>query len=82
MLRPVSVWIVAKRLDKVEVSEGGLYLPAVAQEHKHAATVVAVGPDVKIQVKPGDKVVFGRYAGDEFEGEMLIKEDEVMAVWE
>lgn len=82
MLKPVSVWIVAKRAPKEEVSSGGIVLVKHAVDEKHMAQVLAVGPDVKIDVKVGDKIVFGRYAGDEFEEQMLIKEDEVMAVLE
>ena len=81
MLVPVDVWISAKRVEKDLKTSSGLFLPQHAVEQKHMAVVTGIGPNVKIAIKVGDKVVFGRYAGDEFEGEMLIKEDEVMAIY-
>ena len=83
MIRPVDIWIVAEKAEKQEeLSSGGIVIMKHAVEEKHKAKVLAVGPNVKIDVKVGDTIVFGRYAGDEFEGKMLIKEDEIMAVVE
>ncbi len=93
ILRPLFDRIVIKPLKTESKTEGGIMLPAVAQEKSQLATVVSVGEgglvdgkEVKIVVKPNDKILYSKYAGTEvkFEGEELIviRQTDVLAVIE
>ena len=92
-LRPLFDRIVIKPLKTESKTEGGIMLPAVAQEKGQLATVVSVGEgglvdgkEVKMVVKPKDKILYSKYAGTEvkFEGEELIviRQTDVLAVIE
>ncbi len=92
-LRPLFDRIVIKPLKTESKTEGGIMLPAVAQEKSQLATVVSVGEgglvdgkEVKMVVKPNDKILYSKYAGTEikFEGEELIviRQTDVLAVIE
>jgi chaperonin GroES len=83
-----------KRLEEKEQMQGGIIIPDTAKEKPQEATVLAVGPgrvtdDGKIQpieIKVGDTVVFGKYAGTEvkIDGDdlLIIREDDVLGVLE
>jgi chaperonin GroES len=91
-LRPLHDRILVRRLDEEDQQQGGIIIPDTAKEKPQQATVLAVGTgrlteDGKIQpldVKQGDKVVFGKYAGTEVkvDGEdlLIIREDDVLGV--
>lgn len=91
-IRPLHDRILLKRKTEEERTAGGLYIPDSAKERATQATVVAVGKGrilqdgtvVSLKVKPGDTVLFGKYAGNEIklDGEelMLMREDEILAV--
>ncbi len=92
-LRPLFDRIVIKPLKTESKTEGGIMLPAVAQEKSQLATVVSVGEgglvdgkEVKMVVKPKDKILYSKYAGTEvkFEGEELIviRQTDVLAIIE
>lgn len=93
-IRPLGEKILVKLLESEEKTKGGIILPDTAKEEKAEGQVVSVGPGKtlesgKIQppeVKKGDRVIFGKYAGDEvlIEGKKhkILKEDEVLAVYE
>jgi chaperonin GroES len=93
-IRPLHDRILLKRKTEEERTAGGLYIPDSAKERATQATVVAVGKGrilqdgtvVALKVKPGDTVLFGKYAGNEIklDGEelMLMREDEILAVIE
>lgn len=93
-LRPLHDRILVKRLEEQEQRQGGIIIPDTAKEKPQQATVLAVGTgritdDGKVHsldVKKGDKVVFGKYAGTEVkvEGEdlLIIREDDVLGVLE
>lgn len=93
-IRPLHDRILLKRKTEEERTAGGLYIPDSAKERATQATVVAVGKGrilqdgsvVALKVKPGDTVLFGKYAGNEIkmEGEelLLMREDEILAVVE
>ncbi|HRI54925.1 MAG TPA: co-chaperone GroES [Pseudomonadota bacterium] len=93
-IRPLHDRILLKRKTEEERTAGGLYIPDSAKERATQATVVAVGKGrilqdgtvVSLKVKPGDTVLFGKYAGNEIklDGEelMLMREDEILAVIE
>jgi chaperonin GroES len=93
-LRPLHDRILVRRLEEEEQKRGGIIIPDTAKEKPQQATVLAVGTgrvteDGKVQaldVKAGDRVVFGKYAGTEVkvEGEelLIIREDDVLGVLE
>lgn len=72
MIEPLEDHVAIRRNTPQEVSEGGLFLPASAQERRAEGTVVAVGPGkyangerIPVGVKPGDFVLYNKYAGTE-----------------
>lgn len=92
-LRPLHDRIIVKRVDESDqTSSGGIIIPDSAKEKPQEAEVVAVGPgkrndkgDVSpLDVKAGDKVLIGKYAGNEVKIDdqelVIIREDEVLAV--
>jgi chaperonin GroES len=69
-----------------EKSPGGIIIPDTAKEKPQKGTVVAVGTDedLKDVVKKGDKIVFGKYTGDEieFEGKkyLVVQRSDILAI--
>jgi chaperonin GroES len=70
-LRPLGDRIIIKKVEAEEKTKSGIVLPSTAKEQPLMAEVVAVGDEIlndekkKEQVKPGDKVIFSKYAGTE-----------------
>lgn len=94
-LRPLHDRIIVKRVDESDSkSAGGIIIPDSAKEKPQEAEVVAVGPGKRndkgevspLDVKAGDKVLIGKYAGNEVKIDdqdlVIIREDEVLAVIE
>jgi Co-chaperonin GroES (HSP10) len=92
-LKPLFDKIVVQHLDTTETSAGGIILPSKAQEKSQMAKIIAVGngglvdgKEVKIEVKPGQKILYGKYAGSEFkiDGEeyVIIRQSDILAVVE
>jgi chaperonin GroES len=93
-LRPLHDRILVKRNDEQEQRQGAIIIPDTAKEKPQEALVLAVGTgritdDGKVHaldVKKGDKVVFGKYAGTEVkvDGEelLIIREDDVLGILE
>jgi len=93
-IKPLGDKILVEVLEADEKTKGGIILPDTAKEEKSEGKVVSVGPGKvlesgKIQpleVKAGDKVIFGKYSGDEIlidgRKHKIIKETEVLAVYE
>jgi chaperonin GroES len=91
-IRPLEDRIVIKPLEAEEKSAGGILLPDTAKEKPQRAKVLAVGDGrltdegkrVPLTLKPGDEVLYGKYAGTEvkWQGEELriLRESEVLAV--
>ena len=92
--RPLQDRILIKRLDREDKSSGGIIIPDTAKEKPQEGEVVAVGngkrlDDGKLQpldVKSGDRILFGKYSGSEIklEGEehLILREDEVLGILE
>ena len=92
--RPLHDRVVVKRLDAEEKTAGGIIIPDTAKEKPMQGQVVAVGPGgrdeagklIPIDVKTGDKVLFGKWSGTEIklDGEelMVMKESDIMGVLE
>ena len=88
---PLADRVVVKALEEAETMRGGLYIPDTAKEKPQQGEIVAVGPGryedgkrVPMDVKPGDKVLYGKYSGTEVtvEGEQLLilRESDVLAI--
>ncbi|MFH0900233.1 MAG: co-chaperone GroES [Pseudomonadota bacterium] len=94
MIRPLYDRVLVKRLESIEKTSGGLYIPDTAKEKPVEAKVIAVGSGKvlddgtirKPEVKSGDRVLFAKYSGTEvkIEGEdhLILREDDLLAVIE
>ena len=93
-IRPLYDRIVIKRIEEKEVVQGGIIIPDSAKEKPQEGEVFAVGQGkrlengnvVALDVKVGDRILFGKYSGSEIklDGEelVIIREDEVLGVIE
>ncbi|ACM18768.1 chaperonin GroES [Geotalea daltonii FRC-32] len=93
-LRPMQDRIIVKRVEEETKTAGGIYIPETAKEKPQEGEVVAVGngkrtEDGKIlplDVKVGDKVLFGKYSGTEVKVEgqdyLIMREDDILGVIE
>ena len=92
-LVPLGDRVVLKQVEAEETTKSGLILTTSAQEKPQEAEVIAVGPggmvdgkEVTTQVKPGDKVIYSKYAGNEvkLEGEeyIIVRQNDILAVVE
>ena len=88
---PIADRVVVRPLDEAEQMRGGLYIPDTAKEKPQQGEIIAVGPGrfekdkrVPMDVKVGDKVLYGKYSGTEvtIAGEQLliVRESDVLAV--
>ena len=92
--RPLHDRVVVRRVEEDERTKGGIIIPDTAKEKPMQGEVIAVGPGarnekgeiVALDVKPGDRVLFGKWSGTEvkLDGEELIimKESDIMGVIE
>ena len=90
--RPLHDRVVIRRVDEIEKSAGGILIPDTAREKPTEGEVMAVGPGVRgddgkihaLDVKAGDRVLFGKWSGNEvrLDGEDLIimKETDIMGI--
>lgn len=91
-IRPLHDRIVAKRVELDEQVRGGIIIPDSAKDKPQEAEVIAVGPGklddkgnrMPIDVKAGDRVLIGKYAGNEIklDGEdlVILREDDVLGI--
>ena len=90
-LAPLADRVVVKALEETETMRGGLYIPDTAKEKPQQGEVIAVGPGrfekdkrVPMDVKVGDKVLYGKYSGTEvtIDGEqyLILRESDVLAI--
>jgi chaperonin GroES len=88
---PLADRVVVRSLEGNEQTRGGLFIPDTAKEKPQQGEILAVGPGrfeegkrVPMEVKVGDKVLFGRYSGTEvtIDGEalLILRETDVLAV--
>ena len=92
-IRPLSDRLVVRRTQEEEKTKGGIIIPDTAKEKPLEGVVVAVGSgkvlkngkSMPLDVKEGDRVLFGKYSGTEVkvEGEdlVLLREEDVLAVF-
>ena len=93
-LRPLGDRILVKRVKEEERTKGGIIIPDTAKEKPQEGKIVAVGKGkyddtgklIPIEVKAGDKILFGKYSGSEFklEGEdlLILREDDILGIIE
>jgi chaperonin GroES len=92
--RPLHDRVVIRRIEGEEKTKGGIIIPDTAKEKPQEGEVIAVGPGARVEsgklvppdVKPGDRVLFGKWSGTEvkIDGEdlLIMKESDVMGVIE
>ena len=92
VFRPLHDRVAIRRLDAEEKTAGGIIIPDTAQEKPQQGEVVAVGDGLRsetgdimpLEVKPGDKILFGKYSGTEvtIDGEdlVIVQESDIMGV--
>jgi chaperonin GroES len=93
-IRPLQDRILVKRMDEKEITTGGIIIPDSAKEKPQDGLVVAVGPGKTLDsgeiskpaVKKGDRILFSKYAGTDVlvdgDEHIIIREDDVLAIWE
>ena len=93
-IRPLHDRVILKRLESEEKTKGGIIIPDSAQEKPLEGKVIAVGKGKiledgsvrKLDVKAGDKVLFGKYSGTEIkidnEEHLILREEDLLAIIE
>jgi chaperonin GroES len=93
-VRPLHDRLMVRRIEEKETAKGGILIPDTAKEKPQEGEVLAVGngkildngTKIPLDVKVGDKILFGKYSGTEIkiDGEdvLILREDEVLAVLE
>jgi chaperonin GroES len=91
-VKPLADRVVIRALEETEQMRGGLYIPDTAKEKPQQGEVIAVGPGkfddkgnrVPMDVKVGDKVLYGKYSGTEVtldnEQYLILREADVLAI--
>jgi chaperonin GroES len=91
-LKPLHDRVIVKRLEEERKSAGGIVIPDTAAEKPSMGEVIAVGPGktddngklVAIGVKAGDKILFGKYSGQEFKMDgtdyLHMREDDIIGI--
>ena len=91
-LRPLQDRVLVRRVEPETKTAGGIFIPDTAQEKPTEGEVVAVGPGTRdeagklypLDVKPGDRVLFGKWSGSDvkLDGEdlMIMKESDIMGI--
>ena len=92
--KPLHDRLIVRRLNEEEKTRGGIIIPDSAKEKPLEGEVVAVGSGkllkdgrlLPLEVKKGDRILFGKYTGNEIEVEgeefLIIREEEVLGVFE
>ena len=93
-LRPLQDRLIVERIDEEEMSGGGIIIPDSAKEKPQEGKIIAVGKGktgddgklVKLDVKKGDRILFGKYSGSEVKLDgteyLIMREDDVLGVIE
>ena len=91
-VRPLHDRLLVRRIEEKEMARGGIIIPDTAKEKPMEGTVLAAGSGkildngtkIALDVKVGDRILFGKYSGNEIEidGEkvLIVREDEVLAI--
>ncbi|MHA7820324.1 MAG: co-chaperone GroES [Erythrobacter sp.] len=89
--RPLHDRVVVRRIEADQKTAGGIIIPDSAQEKPSEGEVVSVGPGIRedgafveLDVKPGDRILFGKWSGTEvkIDGEdlLIMKESDIMGI--
>ena len=93
-IRTLHDRLLVERLEEKEVKKGGIIIPDTAKEKPQEAKVIAVGTGkvgddgkkIPLDVKAGDKILFGKYSGSEVKIDdkeyLIMREDDVLAILE
>jgi chaperonin GroES len=93
-IRPLHDRILVERLEEKEVKKGGIIIPDTAKEKPQEGKVIAVGngkvtdegKKISLDVKAGDKILFGKYSGSEVKLDdkeyLIMREEDVLAILE
>jgi len=93
-VKPLNDRVLELRIGEEEKTSGGIIIPDTAKEKPQEGKVVAVGPGrvndegkkIALDVKAGDKVLFGKYSGTEIKIDgvehLIMKEDDILAIIE
>ena len=93
-IRPLQDRVIVKRLDEEEKTKGGIIIPDTAKEKPQEGKVIAVGKGkvtedgkvIPLDVKVGDKILFGKYSGTEIkiggEEHLIMREEDILGVIE
>jgi chaperonin GroES len=93
-IRPLQDRVIVKRIEEEEKTKGGIIIPDTAKEKPQEGKVIAVGKGkvnddgklTPLDVKVGDKILFGKYSGSEIklngEEHLIMREDDILGVVE
>ena len=93
-IRPLHDRVIVKRLEEEEKTKGGIIIPDTAKEKPQEGRVIAVGSGkrgedgklVPVDVKEGDKILFGKYSGAEIklngEEHLIMREEDILGIIE
>jgi chaperonin GroES len=91
-VRPLHDRILVKRIEAQEVKKGGIIIPETAKEKPQEGVIIAAGngkvlndgTKLALEAKEGDRVLFGKYAGNEIKIEeqeyLILREDDLLAI--
>ena len=91
-IRPLGDRVLVKAVERAEQTKSGIFLPDTVQEKPQEAVVVAVGNGklldngtrIPIDLKPGDKILYSKYAGTEIKQDdqeyLILRESDILAV--
>jgi chaperonin GroES len=93
-IRPLQDRVIVKRVEEEEKTKGGIIIPDTAKEKPQEGEIIAVGPGkvtddgkkIPMEVKVGDRILFGKYSGSEIkidgEEHLIMREDDILGVIE
>jgi len=91
-IKPLNDRVIVKRVEEEQKTAGGIIIPDTAKEKPQEGEIVAVGPGkrdddgkrIALEVKEGDRILFGKYAGTEIkidgEEHIFMREDDILGI--
>ena len=91
-VKPLHDRVLVKRIEETETTQGGIIIPDTAKEKPQEGKIIAVGTGkrddkgerIPLEVKKGDRILFGKYAGTEIKvggkDQIILREDEVLGI--
>ena len=86
-MKPINDRVIVKPAKAESKTKGGIIIPDTAKEKPQKGKVIAVGPgkdDIKMTVKKGDTVLYGKYAGQELNHDgddyLIMREDDILVI--